>query len=201
MRTLSKSNRFRTRKLQNASRGYVIILKFSRSKTIGFSQSSHREMSRRVLFFTWSGSIVVHFSDVINSSLLFIAYNILHPRTICNQDKRIRGRTSARWQRVTRMMGIYATTQPYKPPSTSMPMENLASRRKNLLTYHLLVWEHSPGVENRSASRQIAEIQYKIFTITRPASELLAPALLWQRLQYLPIGRYFMYYNYSVFNW
>ena len=34
MRTLSKSNRFRTRKRQNASWGYVINLKFSRSKTI-----------------------------------------------------------------------------------------------------------------------------------------------------------------------
>ena len=59
-------------------------------------------------------------------------------------------------------MGIYATTPPYKPPSTSMPMENLASRRKNLLTYHLLVWEHSPGVENRSASRQIADTKYSL---------------------------------------
>ena len=44
VRTLSKSNRFRTRKHQNASWGYVIILKFSRSKTIGFWQSSHSEM-------------------------------------------------------------------------------------------------------------------------------------------------------------
>ena len=35
VRTLSKSKRFRTRNLQNASRGYVIILKFSRSKAIG----------------------------------------------------------------------------------------------------------------------------------------------------------------------
>ena len=54
VRTLSKSNRFRTRKLQNASRGYVIILKFSRSKAIGFWQSSHSEMSRGVVCFTWS---------------------------------------------------------------------------------------------------------------------------------------------------
>ena len=44
VRTLSKSNRFRTRKHQNASWGYVIILKFSCSKTIGFWQSSHRKM-------------------------------------------------------------------------------------------------------------------------------------------------------------
>ena len=35
VRTLSKCNRFRMRKLQNASWGYV-ILKFSRSKTIVF---------------------------------------------------------------------------------------------------------------------------------------------------------------------
>ena len=41
---------FRTRKL---SWGYAIILKCSRSKTIGFWQSSRREMSRGVVFFTW----------------------------------------------------------------------------------------------------------------------------------------------------
>ena len=45
VRTLSRSNRFRTRKFQNASREYYIILKFSRSKTIGFWQSSPSEMS------------------------------------------------------------------------------------------------------------------------------------------------------------
>ena len=44
VRTLSKC--FRTRKLQNASWGYVITLKFPRCKTIGFWQSSHSEMSR-----------------------------------------------------------------------------------------------------------------------------------------------------------
>ena len=59
VRTLSKSNRFRTRKLQNNNISPASILKFSRSKMIGFWQSSHSEMSRGVDFFTWSLSMTV----------------------------------------------------------------------------------------------------------------------------------------------
>ena len=53
VRTLPKSDRFRMRKLQNDNISPASILKFSRSKTIGFWQSSHSEMSRGVVFFTW----------------------------------------------------------------------------------------------------------------------------------------------------
>ena len=53
--TLSKSHRFRTRKLQINNISPASILKFlARSKTIGFWQSSHSEMSRGVLFLTSS---------------------------------------------------------------------------------------------------------------------------------------------------
>ena len=46
--TLSESNRFRTRKLQINNISPASMLKFSHSKTIGFWQSSHSEMSRGV---------------------------------------------------------------------------------------------------------------------------------------------------------
>ena len=54
VRTLSKSNRLRTRKLRNNNMSSASILMCSRSKTIGFWQSSHSEISRGVVFFTWS---------------------------------------------------------------------------------------------------------------------------------------------------
>ena len=46
VRTLSKSNHFRTRTQKNANRGHVVILEFSCSKVIGIWQSSRSEMSR-----------------------------------------------------------------------------------------------------------------------------------------------------------
>ena len=50
-----KISSFRTRKLQINNISPASILKFlARSKTIGFWQSSHSEMSRGVLFLTWS---------------------------------------------------------------------------------------------------------------------------------------------------
>ena len=48
------SNHFKTRKLQNADRGYAIILEFYHSKMIGFGQSSHSEISRDAVLLTWS---------------------------------------------------------------------------------------------------------------------------------------------------
>ena len=61
---------------QNSSGGYGIILKFPRSKTIGLWQSSPSEMSRGVVFFTWSQtgtaeiitghrSVIPHYSDLL----------------------------------------------------------------------------------------------------------------------------------------
>ena len=59
--TLSKSNRFRTRKLQNNN--ISPASKFSRSKLIGFWQSSQSEMLRGIVFLTWSCSSIISFQN------------------------------------------------------------------------------------------------------------------------------------------
>ena len=51
---MSKSDRFRTRKHQNDNISSASILMFSRSKRLDFDKSSHSEMSRGVVLFTWS---------------------------------------------------------------------------------------------------------------------------------------------------
>ena len=50
--SLPISNHFKTRKLQNADRGYAITLEFYCSKMIGFGQSSHSEISRDAVLLT-----------------------------------------------------------------------------------------------------------------------------------------------------